>query len=81
MNLARLSQTASPVFVNLGIHLQGQNDEAAFRLISILEWFDGRGYLDGIGKELLEGLKKARDIGVGPAEVKEALGEGKLGNE
>jgi hypothetical protein len=80
MNLARLSQTASPVFVNLGIHLRGQNDEAAFRLISLLEWFDGRGDLDGIGKELLEGLKKARDIGVGPAEVKEALGEGKLGN-
>jgi hypothetical protein len=68
-NLPRLSRTASPLLVNLGIHLQWQNDEAAFGLVPILDWLDGRGYLDRIGKGLLDGLKKARNMGVGPKEA------------
>jgi hypothetical protein len=70
VNLPRLIQTASPLLVNLGIHLQWQNDEAAYKLIPILEWFEACGHLDDIGKGLLNGLRNAKETGAGPASMK-----------
>ena len=68
VNLEGLSQTASPILVNLGIHLQWQNDAAAYNLVPVLEWLEGRGWLDEIGKGLLDGLRRTQARGVGPKE-------------
>lgn len=68
LNIARLSGTAVPLVVNMGIHLQWQNDLAAYILIPLLEWWASLGHLDEIGKGLLDGLRRTRDAGTGPAE-------------
>ena len=57
------------MLVNLGVHLQWQNDQAAYKLIPVLEWLDGEGRLDPIGKGLLDGLRGTQARGVGPAGV------------
>ena len=67
-NIERLCQTASPMLVNLGIHLQWQNDHAAYNLIPVLEWLDGKGWLDAFGKGLLDGLRGTKARGLGPKE-------------
>jgi hypothetical protein len=67
-NIARLCQTAAPMLVNLGAHLQWQNDLAAYKLVPILEWLNGVGQLDPMGKGLLEGLQRTQAKGVGPAD-------------
>ena len=67
-NVARLCQTAAPVLVNLGIHLQHQNDRAAYSLIPALEWLNVRRALDVIGQGLLHGLKDAQVRGDGPGD-------------
>lgn len=67
INIPRLSQTSAPMVVNLGIHLQWQNDVAAYRLVPILEWFDAHGHLDPIGRGLLDGLRATQAAGGGPA--------------
>ena len=64
-----LSKAAlGPVAVNLGAHLQWQNDRDAYRLIDVLEWLDQRGALDPLGRGLLEGLRATRNLGLGPSE-------------
>jgi len=68
-NIARLCQTIAPMLVNLGVHLQWQNGQAAYKLIPVLEWLDGEGRLDPIGKGLLEGLHGTQARGVGPAGI------------
>jgi hypothetical protein len=68
-NIARLCHTASPMLVNLGAHLQWQNDSAAYNLVPILEWLDENGYLDPMGQGLLNGLRGTQAQGVGPAAV------------
>ena len=67
-NIERLCQTASPLLVNLGIHLQWQNDVSAYNLVPVLEWLNEKGWLDGIGKGLLDGLRRTQARGVGPRE-------------
>jgi hypothetical protein len=52
--------------VNLGIHLQWQNDPSAFALIPTLEWLNERRELGGIGQGLLARLIENRRNGVGP---------------
>jgi hypothetical protein len=52
-NITSLCQTAEPLLVNLGIHLQWQNDPSAFALIPTLEWLNERRELGGIGQGLL----------------------------
>jgi hypothetical protein len=66
-NIARLCQTTAPMLVNLGTHLQWQNDPAAYELVPALEWLYGKGYLDPMGKGLLDGLCRTKASGVGPA--------------
>lgn len=67
-NIARLSETAAPLVVNLGIHLQWQNDEAAYALLPLLQWFCRNGRLDQIGLGLLSGLESSHAAGLGPGE-------------
>ena len=67
-NIPRLCETVSLVLVNLGAHLQWQNDQAAYKLLPVLEWLDAKGYLDPMGKGLLEGLQRTQARGEGPAE-------------
>lgn len=74
-NIRRLCLTAGPLLVNLGIHLQWQNDRAAYRLIPVLEWIDQYNYLDEIGRGLLRNLRATEAAGIGPS------GEGMSGRE
>jgi hypothetical protein len=66
-NIERLCRTAAPMLMNLGEHLQWQDDWAAYKLVPILEWLDAQGHLDPIGKGLLDGLRGTQARGVGPA--------------
>lgn len=65
-NIPRLCKTLAPVLTNLGVHLQWQTDEAAYRLIPILEWLDQQHQLDEIGRGLLDGLRRMQAAGVKP---------------
>lgn len=67
-NITRLCQTVTPMLVNLAVHLQWQNDQAAYKLVPVLEWLDGQSHLDQIGKGLLDGLHRTQAKGVGPAD-------------
>jgi hypothetical protein len=53
VNIARLSQTAEPIIVNLGIHLKNQQNPAVERLVPVLEWLKEQKRLGGIGQNLL----------------------------
>jgi len=66
-NIARLCQTAAPMLVSLGTHLQWQNDRAAYDLLPALRWINNQGLLDPMGQGLIEGLEKAQAKGGGPA--------------
>jgi hypothetical protein len=65
-NLDRICATGEPLLVNLGIHLQAQNDSSAYSLIPVLEWINARQQLGEIGKGLLRNLIDTRDRGIGP---------------
>jgi hypothetical protein len=65
-NITPLCQTAEPLLVNLGIHLQWQNDLAADTLIPILQWLNDRQQLGGIGRGLLERLVHNQNRGAAP---------------
>lgn len=67
--MVELFQALQPALVNLGANIQWQDDAAAFALIPILEWAAGAVGLSPFGKGLLEGLRRARDLGVSPAQV------------
>jgi hypothetical protein len=64
-NIPRLCQTAAPLVVNLGMHLQWQNDAGAYTIVPLLEWLECGGHLDDIGKGLLDGLRRTREASVG----------------
>ncbi len=65
-NIPTLCQTAEPLLVNLGIHLQWQNDPAAYALIPTLQWLNERRQLGGIGQGLLERLIQNQRNGDAP---------------
>lgn len=65
-NITPLCQTAEPLLVNLGIHLQWQNDPAAYALIPTLQWLNDRQQLGGIGRGLLERLVQNQNRGAAP---------------
>ena len=67
-NIQRLCETVSLVLINLGAHLQWQNDQAAYKLLPVLEWLDANGHLDPMGKGLLAGLQGTQARGAGPTE-------------
>jgi hypothetical protein len=66
-NIDKLCRTVGPMLVNLGAHLQWQDDSAAYRLIPVLEWLQDQRQLDEIGVGLLRGLRDTKERGVGPA--------------
>ncbi len=66
-NVVHLSRTMTPMIVNLGVHLQWQNNEAAYLLIPVIEWLNREGHLDEMGQGLLDGLRESRAEGKGPA--------------
>lgn len=66
-NIDKLCRTVGPMLVNLGAHLQWQDDSAAYSLIPVLDWLQGRRQLDEIGIGLLRGLRDTKVRGVGPA--------------
>jgi hypothetical protein len=68
-NIAHLCQTIAPMLINLGAHLQWQDDWAAYKLIPVLEWINERGQLDRMGQGLLEGLLGTQARGIGPGDV------------
>jgi len=67
-NIDRLCDSTAPMLINLGAHLQWQNDRAAYNLIPLLDWLDLRGQLDPMGQGLLNGLRETQARGVGPNE-------------
>lgn len=67
-NISDLAPLAAEVLVNLGANLQWQNDRGAYFLIEALEYLDGIGVVDEMGKGLIDGLKKTRALGKGPKE-------------
>ncbi len=67
-NLSRLCQTVSPILVNLGTHLQWQNEMIAYDFLPLLKWINSRGLLDPMGQGLIENLERAKAKGGGPAD-------------
>ena len=78
-NIAALASVVAPAVVNLGVHLQWQDDWDAYRLIDVLEWLQSKGALDAFGDGLLKGLRATRALNVGPAPTDR--GEGSGGSE
>ena len=50
------------------MNLQWQNDQAPYLFIPLLEWIDGQGVVDDMGRGLLSGLRETHARGVGPAD-------------
>lgn len=75
-NISALAAVVAPAVVNLGAHLQWQNDWDAYRRIDVLEWLQSKGALDGFGDGLLKGLQATRDLNVGPAPADRVKGSG-----
>lgn len=75
-NIAQLCQTAAPILVNLCMHLQLQNDRAAYNFLPLLKWINsqslldpmGQMLIDPIGQRLIETLERAPANGSGPAD-------------
>jgi hypothetical protein len=67
-NIARLCQTAAPMLVSLGTHLQWQNDRAAYDLLPALRWINSQGLLNPMGQGLIENLERAQAKGGGLAD-------------
>jgi len=67
-NLDELAMALEPVAVNLAVHLQWQNDSAAYHFVEILQWLDQKRGLDPLGRGLLEGLQATQAAGLGPSE-------------
>lgn len=68
-NVRELVAALLPALINLGAHLQWQNDVAAYSLIPILECANQLAVLPPFGQGLLDGLRRARDAGLSPAQV------------
>lgn len=67
-NIETLIRSSLPAVANLGVHLQWQNNPAAYSLVPFLEWVDSLGLLNPMIKGLLTGLKDTQAQGRGPGE-------------
>jgi hypothetical protein len=65
-NIEDICRVFEPTIANLGVHLQHQDDWAAYKLIPALEWLESRGWLSGFGVGLLKGLKETESQGKSP---------------
>ena len=65
-NIEDICKVFEPAIANLGVHLQHQDDLAAYKLIPALEWLESRGWLSGFGVGLLKGLKETESQGKSP---------------
>jgi len=61
-----LAMALEPLAVNLGVHLQLQDDRGVYSFIPLLEWLDSLKLLGGMGKGLLEGVKQTQAAGLSP---------------
>jgi len=61
-----LAKALEPLLVNLGVHLQSQDDRSVYRLIPVLEWIDSLNLLGRMGKGLLDGIKRTQAAGLSP---------------
>jgi hypothetical protein len=61
-----LAKALEPLLVNLGVHLQSQDDRAVYSLVSLLEWIDSLNLLGRMGKGLLDGIKRTQAAGLSP---------------
>jgi hypothetical protein len=65
-NIDELLRAFVPTLLGLGVHLQWQDNVAAYRLIPALEFVHESGHGDGLIKGLLDGLVANRDAGLTP---------------
>jgi hypothetical protein len=63
-NIDRITKTIESLLVNLGVHLQWQDDPNAYRLIPLLEWLDSVDRLSTMGAGLLNGIKETQEQGL-----------------
>ena len=66
-NIDWLAVVLVPSLLTLGVHLQGQGNVDAYRLISIFEWIEMNNYGNDFTRHLLEGLSRAKREGASPA--------------
>lgn len=66
-NISLLASAVAPGLVNLGVHLQWQDNPDAYRLIAILEWLWEKGALDMFGIGLLTQLKDRQAQNLSPS--------------
>jgi hypothetical protein len=59
-SVIELVKVLEPIVVNLGVHLQSQDDPAVFSMIPILEWFHSLNLLSGMGKGLLDNIERTQ---------------------
>jgi hypothetical protein len=65
-NIDDIVRVFEPTITNLGVHLQHQDDIAAYKLIPALEWLETTGRLSGFGEGLLSGLRNTQAQGKAP---------------
>jgi hypothetical protein len=66
-NISLLASAVAPGLVNLGVHLQWQDNMDAYRLVPLLEWLAGCGALDGFGIGLLHALQDRQSRSLSPS--------------
>jgi len=66
MNIERVASAFVPSLLALGVHLQHQDNEGAYRLIPALEWVQENGFGNEMTKGLLDGLLKNKLAGLSP---------------
>jgi hypothetical protein len=65
-NIDDIAKVFEPTITNLGVHLQHQDDIAAYKLVPALEWLEATGRLSGFGEGLLNGLRNTQAQGKSP---------------
>jgi hypothetical protein len=65
-NIDDIAKVFEPTITNLGVHLQHQDDIAAYKLVPALEWLEATGRLSGFGEGLLKGLRNTQGQGKSP---------------
>jgi hypothetical protein len=65
-NIDDIARVFEPTITNLGVHLQYQDDMAAYKLIPALEWLETTERLSGFGEGLLKGLRNTQAQGRSP---------------
>ena len=65
-NIDRITRTIEPLLVNLGVHLQWQDDPNVYRLIPLLELLESVETLSTMGAGLLNGIRETQQQGVSP---------------